>query len=343
MANEPLITSRIDTTPSAGGIVNLINPFSQIGVFKGSKDYVPSWLIKAFSSGKGRESAYETSATPAKLAHVLAKVVAGGAVFGGAALALRSFMHSLDIDNVENIKAGGRASRKLETTKLRPTAPVIASKVPQETQEEGLEKQESFTYSAAVGAIPPLAALAAMMASFKLADKTFDLSLGKRLDKELAQARSESQDLALNRVLRTRGLEQPEETETITDAYNKQLTEKAKQRKQKKNTKTASLNKKEGVLPAGMESSLGLFLAALIATGGVVGYNWQQANSPSLAKYKAYKKGLETYNKERALSENIESTPLDPEFLAYLDTNINKAKKKAPAMPAETSLKELMI
>lgn len=205
MANKPLITDRIAETPSIGSVVNLINPLSQIGLWKGSKDYVPSWLIKAFSSGKGRESAYETSATPAKLAHVLAKVVAGGAVFGGAALALRSFMHSLDIDNVENIKAGGRASRKLETTKLRPTAPVIAGKVPKE-QEEGLEKQESFTYSAAVGAIPPLAALAAMMASFKLADKTFDLSLGKRLDKELAQARSESQDIALNRVLRTRGL-----------------------------------------------------------------------------------------------------------------------------------------
>ena len=45
-------------------------------------------------------------------------------------------MHSMDIDNIENIKAGTRASRKLETTKLRPTAPAINYKAPKEKKPE---------------------------------------------------------------------------------------------------------------------------------------------------------------------------------------------------------------
>ena len=42
----------------------------------------------------------------------------------------------------------------------------------------------------AKGAIPAATALAAMLTSFKLADKFFDTSLGSRLDKELSAARS---------------------------------------------------------------------------------------------------------------------------------------------------------
>lgn len=144
-------------------------------------------------------------------------------------------------------------------------------------------------------------ALAALMASFKLADKTFDEYLGIKLNKELAQARSESQDLALNRILRNRVPQEAAEPEMVADAYDVQFNEKAKQKKKKNVQKAASLNK-EAWLPNKMTSSLGLFLAALLVTGGIVGFNWQRANSPVMAKYKAAKKGLETYNKERALS-----------------------------------------
>ena len=191
MADNFLTTSRITTDPSVNSVLNTFNPLSQVGLFGETKDYVPKWLINAFSSGGSKDSEYERSAGPAKIAHILAKIAAGGVAFGGAAWLLRSFMHSLDIDNVENIKAGTRASRKLETTKLRPTAPVINYNVnkPQKKQEEGFEKEASG-YGMAAGALPPLFALAAMMASFKLADKTYDMSLGRTLDKELSQARS---------------------------------------------------------------------------------------------------------------------------------------------------------
>jgi len=286
---------------------------------------------------------------PSKVAHVLAKVIAGGAAFGGAAWLLRSFLHSLDIDNVENIKSSARASRKLETTKLRPTAPAVNYKVPkapkkEEPKPEEMKKEES--YEMMIGAAPALAALVSILATTKLADKYYDNKLGQTLDKELGAAKAQSQDLALDRILRNRGL-QEQKPEGVADAYNQELTSKAKQRKQQKQVKKASVEKEAAgngkYLPQGLESALGLTLFTMLALGGVVGYKWQQANSPALAKYKAYKKGLETYNKERALSENIESTPLNPEFLDYLDTNLASAKKQAPAAPAETSLKELMI
>jgi len=129
---------------SIQGLLNTINPAS--GLYSSTPDYVPGWLIKSFSSGGKADSEYERNAGPAKVAHILAKVIAGGAVFGGAAWLLRSFMHSLDIDNVENIKASARASRKLETTKARPTDPAIAYKAPtkpkeQKPAEEPLEKK----------------------------------------------------------------------------------------------------------------------------------------------------------------------------------------------------------
>ena len=64
--------------------------------------------------------------------------------------------------------------------------------------------------------------------------------------------------------------------------------------------KVASLNKQAGGL-SGLESALGLLLATVFVTGGITGFNWQRSNSPQVAKYKAYKKGLETYNKHRSL------------------------------------------
>ena len=70
---------------------------------------------------------------------------------------------------------------------------------------------------------------------------------------------------------------------------------KAKERAAKKKiNKAASMNKEaEGdLLPGGIQSAIGLLVAAVIATGGIVGYNWQHGNSANLAKYKAYKKGL---------------------------------------------------
>lgn len=194
---------------------------------------------------------------------------------------------------------------------------------------------------------PAAAVVAATLATFKLADKHFDTQLGSKLDNELATAKSESQDLALKRILRTRGLEQPEPEETaVADTYNEQLKNKAKQRPKKAVAKTAALNKKaEGpnILPGGIQSSLGLLAFTVLALGSIAGYNIQHANSSNLAEYKAYKKGLESYNKQRVLSEPIESTPLDPEFLDYLDTNLAAAKKKAPMAPAETSLKEILV
>ena len=53
-----------------------------------------------------------------------------------------------------------------------------------------MNKQESFGYDMAKGALPPAAVLLATLATFKLADKHYDTRLGNRLDSELAAARS---------------------------------------------------------------------------------------------------------------------------------------------------------
>ena len=333
---------------SAEGLLNLINPLSSL--YKSSPDYVPNWWLQAFrpsdTDAEGRKNA-------SRVAHVLAKVLAGGAVFGGAAWLLRAFMHSLDIDNVEDIKTSARASRKLDTIKSRPVAPVItgapqtSSKSTQPLQEEknkqklpSLQKTQSLSYDIAKGALPPLAALAAVLMSFKLADKTFDLSLNSKLNKELAKARAESQNLAMQRVLQNRGVSpiSPKSSQAAI-AQNQQLPVNSGTQKLASLQKTAESN----FLPQGLQASIGLLLAAMMAIGGVAGFNWQHANSANLAKYKAYKKGLQTYNKQRLLNEPNESAPLDPELLDYLDSNLGQAKKQTPVAPAESSLKEILV
>ena len=53
-----------------------------------------------------------------------------------------------------------------------------------------MQKTEGLGYDMAKGSLPIAAAVAATLAAFKLADKSFDSSLGKRLDNELAAARA---------------------------------------------------------------------------------------------------------------------------------------------------------
>ena len=143
-----------------------------------------------------------------------------------------------------------------------------------------------------------------MITAFKLADKTFDTSLGNRLDSELAEAEAESKAIAMNRIKKNRGIEQQGSVPI---------------------QKAASLNKQ-----AGIQSALGLLLAVVVAAGGIAGFNWHRENSPAVAKYKAYKKGLETYNKHRSLEENIENSPLSDTLVKELDSNLKGNKKAAP-------------
>ena len=337
MANPSTIT----TKPGVQSILNTINPFS--GFSSSSKDYVPEWLIKAF----GGDTA------GAKTAHIVSKIGAGAVVLGGAAWLLRAVMHSLDVDNIEALKSNSRASQKLETTKDRLLAPALresqepedfAQKDPydlnlaQEAYDEMKNNPQSGIvikkkallepYNFALGAIPPLTAMAAMLASFKLADKHFDTKLSKKLDKDLAEAQAENNRLAYNRIARTRGLEEMPSKEDIEAAQamsqNEDLSKKA-----------------ASIFPREIETPAALLLAVLMVTGGIAGFNWQQANSPNVAKYKAYKKGLQSYNKERILGENVENSPLDPQMLAALDKNVGKKQKASGT--TETSLKELFI
>ena len=59
-----------------------------------------------------------------------------------------------------------------------------------------------------VSSAPTLAVIASILAATKLADKYYDTKLGNTLDKELATAKAQSQDLALDRILRNRGLQE---------------------------------------------------------------------------------------------------------------------------------------
>lgn len=301
--DKDYLPTNVTTDFSMPALGRLLNVFS--GITGGGKEYVPEGWIKLFSSGKApTESDYQKHKGPGKVAHILAKIGAGAVAYGGAAYLLRAFMHSLDIDNIQSVKAGNRASQKLETTKIRPIAPALnglqTANLDQDikTKKKKEELNKSASHAMALGALPPITALAAVVTAFKLADKTFDKALGKRLDKELAEAETKSQELAINRIRRNRGLQEDQIQ------------------------KAAAFQ--------GIQAAIGLLLATVAITGGIAGFNWHRSNSPAVAKYKAYKKGLETYNKRRALDENIENVPLNKALVEELDSSLKGNKKTAP-------------
>lgn len=320
--DEKYLPSGITTNLNADSFVSLLNPLSS--VLGSGKDYVPAWLIKMFTNGEQPgKSSYWKHKVPGKMAHILAKITTGATVFGGVAYLLRALMHSLDIDNIQAVKAGDRASKKLDTTKIRPTEPALD--IDQNESDSAVEnpytipetdgisdvmyKQQSYPLALAIAT--PIAIVAATIAASKLSDKHFDSLLGDRLDKQLLQAKKISQERAIARIRDNRNIKkQKQSPEQVSDLQ-----------------KTAALYKNSGIGDS-IETALGLVLAALVVTGGVLGFNWQRSNSPAVAEYKAYKKGLQTYNKQRSLQEMPQSFPLDDKLVAQLDSNLNTNKNK---------------
>lgn len=299
-AQREFLPENITTKFSLGALGRLLDPFSSL--VGNGKQYVPSRLVKLFTPNKlDVNNPFLLNSGPGKAAHVLAKLGTQAAVFGGAAYLFRALLHSLDVDNLEAMKAHSRASDKLQTAKTRPIAPVItlqdavANRRNEAKQERPIKKQES--YHMVLGALAPLTALAAVITAFKMSDKHFDKAFGKKLDTELSQARTESQELALNRILTNRGLEVQ-----------------------------APMLKKKAFFES-VQAAAGILLATLMVTGGIYGFNRQRNNSESYAKYKAYKKGLETYNKQRELSDNIQNSPLSDQLVAQLDANLDTKNK----------------
>lgn len=360
MAQSP---DNITNEFSIKGLLNTLNPLS---AFMGdSKDYVPGWWRGLFSGSKG--TAWNKSGAGDKLAHVALKTGAGAALLGSLAWAVRSLMHQAKINNIDSMDASATAGQDLEDAYKRPTGAAFkynkddkedyARLYPQEKKQEEQKKQAGFKltqeYGAALGVLPPAAALLAMVASYKLADKFYDKKLNKRLKSNIDRAQNLRDQLAKQRILRARGV-----TPMLTEAYNKELTQlQSNQQPEAQLVKDASLYKtanpitkawnaitgKQALLNTKYSAIIGVFGALLLAGGFAGGYALQSSTDKNRAKYKAHKAGLQAYNKARLSQQNIQSQPLDPQLIQMFNAGLDKGKVAQPAQTNTTKYTDLLI
>lgn len=270
-------------------VLNTINPLSSLSL-SNSKDYVPFWLVKAF---KGNDKWNFKDKNAVKIAHLVSKIALGGAAFGIGAMALRSLMYGTDKDTFEVNKT---PTQKLDKVYLRPTEAAI-----QPQQQQKVVKQAN-AYSVAIGGLPLLAAIFAAGIGAKKADKLYDNLKLKNLQQQQAELLAQKQRLALQRIKGARGIKDPVQLTTMQ--------------------KTESLKKKAAgqFLFAGV-GAMGLILFLLGRQAGKVLHD---ANNEDTIKFKAYKKGLQEYNKARAFQQNLQTQPLDPKMVQLFNSNLNK-------------------
>ena len=298
-------------------LFNTINPLSSlIGVGKG-QDYVPFSLVKAF---QGNDKWNFKDKNALKSAHIVSKIAMGGLAFGLGALGLRALMYSTDKDTFAVNKSPATKIKKLYD---RPTEAMLEDqqlKKKQKKQKKQMQKQSSIGYQLSISGLPLLAAIFAAGIGAKKADKMFDQMKTKELEEEQQYLLKVKKQLAIDRIKKARGIKQEQQEDT-----------------------PMQMTKKQSVsgLVLGSMGALGLVTFLL---GREVGKQLHDANDEDTIKFKAYKKGLQEYNKARSFQQNIDSQPLDADMVALLNSNLDKskAKKQSPVIEQE-SLKQILI
>lgn len=299
-------------------IFNTINPLSSlVGVGKG-QDYVPFSLVKAFS-GDDKWNFKDKNAL--KSAHIVSKIAMGGLAFGLGALGLRALMYSTDKASFAVNKSPATKIKKLYD---RPTEAMLEDqqlkrkKLQQQMQQ--MQKQSSIGYQMSISALPLLAVIFAAGIGAKKADKTFDQLKTKQLEAQQDYLLRAKKQLAVDRIKKARGIKQQQQEEAPMQMFKNQSV--------------------SGVV-LGSAGALGLVAFLL---GRQAGKQLHDANNEDTIKFKAYKKGLQEYNKARSFQQNIDSQPLDTDMVALLNSNLDKskAKKQSPVIEHE-SLKQILI
>lgn len=281
------------------------------------KYYVPKFMVDMFGAKRGSD--WNKTGKAAKAANLLWQTLKWAAIAGGGTLAARTLAHWMDVDNIENASPNLTAGGKLDSINERSVDPALTGTVAGKKKKKklGVTKQASFGYDIALGTIPVGAGLLAMLAAMSVSDKYYDKKLGRKLDKMIAKEQQIGNSLAKQRIMATRV---PQTQLIKQESLNKQAWDSLKQK------------------VIGSAALLATIIAGLGVAGG---YNWQRSNSKPTAKYKAYKKGLQEYNRNLIASQAVQSRPLDPKLMALFNSGLDKNKKQDTI--TNDPMKEILI
>ena len=304
---------------SIGAFFNTLNPLSRL-LGRDSKQYVPTWLIDAFSDSK-KSSA--TSQQAAQMAHITAKTIGGATTVGLLTWLLRNLVQTGKPGSKINL-AKKTSGDKLGKQYKKKTQQLINYDQEDQNYPEQINKKATM-YNVLSAALPISASALTALSIIASTDKSMDKQVGKHLSAKKDRLKKQLDDIMLQRIYRNRGIEQQSEV-----------------------TKTASITKVANPLvsrdsitgfPA-LQTAAGILAVALFCIAAKAGYNYANDQNISVKQYQARKKGLQTYTKNRQTQQPTYHKSLPSKLVKKLD---QKLTNRAPVIPGSKAYKELDI
>lgn len=280
---------------------NLANTFNPASGITGGIDYVPAGLVKAIQKvlpGHGGELA----------AYTATKVGASALLAAGLVGAYRAAKHVGDLGSIDSKSTAGKGmSSQLSTTFSGNLGDEDEQK---KTAAEGdIMAPANFSVQNLTGTALPLASmLLAAGLTYKGVDAAFDKIRNKRLDNAISRKEQAVKNLITARARLAKGdLSDANVQDATAPLKNKDIYMKA-----------ASQNK-EAVVQEGVQL-FGTLSAALLLASAIGSYAYTSASDENNLKYKAYKKALREYAKNKSGMTPITVAPKDaPSYFAAID------------------------
>ena len=256
-----------------GSYLNTFNPLSSV---MGGIDRIPESYVKLFpKTTEGRQAAHTTF-----------KAGAVGLLAAGLVGGYRALQHYDEMDELEEAdRPGKELASQLSTTfsgDLKPEKKTASGRVP---------NTGVLTWSNFFGTAMPLsAALLAASLAYRGTDNYFDKKRNAALDKSIASKEDAIKQLIATRARIAKGVgTQQEIADATSDLADKDVY-----------TKDASLNKKALLGLNDLFQHFGAATAAVIIASALGSYAYTSASDENNIKYKAYKKGLQEYAKNKS-------------------------------------------
>lgn len=287
-----------------GSYLNTINPISSV---TGGIDRIPSWYAKLFpATAGGRQAAHQTFKAGA--VGLLAAALTGG---------YRALKHYDEMEELEEAdRPGKELASQLSTTFEGDLIPQAKSASAGRVPGSGVMTWQNFFGTA----MPMSAALLAASLAYRGTDTYFDKRRNKALDQSIAAKEDAIKQLIAARARMAKGIGTPEEIDTATeDLGDKDVY-----------VKDASLDKKALLGLNDLFQHFGAATAAVILASAIGSYAYTAAGDENNLKYKAYKKGLKEYAKNKSGITPITIAPTNAQ--SYFDF-INGEKTQEEADP----------
>lgn len=291
-SEDPIATTKF----SWKGLANTLNPVSGI---MGGVDYVPGGVLKAF--GEGNERA----------AHTAFKTGAIGLLAAGLISGYRASQHAGEMRDLKNADRPGKGLASQVSTTFSGKLSGKKRKKKQEKTAAEVMPTNNFTVDTLMkSAIPTGALLLAGALAYRGVDETMDARRNKQLDKAIAAKEDAIKNLITARARVAKGTAEEEDIKaairplTGDNIYVKEAA--------------------ADLVGRGVQTA-GVLASAIVLASALGAYAYTSAGDENNLKYKAYKKALKEYAKNKSGMTPITIAPTDAgSYFAGIDEGEQK-------------------